>query len=255
MGKLNRLLITIMTVGFVLGLPDFATAQSGPVTIASGEWQLHADWQDHTGATKRGTVLLLHKAAGNRAAYGRMATVLAEHGYASLRIDLRGHGDSTNVRAFDPNISRYKDENDPAVSANFELIDEGYIDIVAAIRWLDQQGKLHGAPFAVIGSSYTGEQMAVATDEAGFADAYIALAPGNFSEASIRKVDPSGKPWLFVRAEREMSFFDDLFTAISDGTNAEIWVLPGRGHATDLFETNDGLEERLVTWLDSKFDR
>lgn len=153
MGKLNRLLITIMTVGFVLGLPDFATAQSGPITIASGEWQLQADWQDHTGATKRGTVLLLHKAAGNRAAYGRMATVLAEHGYASLRIDLRGHGDSTNVRAFDPNISRYKDENDPAVSANFELIDEGYIDIVAAIRWLDQQGKLHGAPFAVIGSA------------------------------------------------------------------------------------------------------
>lgn len=255
MCKFNRLLLTIMTVGFVLGLAGTATAQSGPVTIASGEWQLHADWQDHTGATKRGTVLLLHKAAGNRAAYSRMATVLADHGFASLRLDLRGHGDSINVRAFDPNISRYKDENDPAVSANFELIDEAHIDIVAAVRWLDQQGKLQGAPFAVIGSSYTGEQMAVATEKIGFADAYIALAPGNFSDASIRKVDPSGKPWLFVRAEREMSFFDDLFAAIADGSTAEIWVLPGRGHATDLFETNDGLEERLVTWLNSKLDQ
>lgn len=247
MHSFNRYVLFIAAIA----VAGFTPAHSEPVTIQSGAWRLKADWQDHAVPEKHGTVLLLHKAAGNRMAYARMAEVLAENGYASLRIDLRGHGESTNVRAFDPNLSRYKDENNPAVSANFELIDDGHIDIVAAIRWLEQEGKLDGAPFAVIGSSYTGEQMVIAADTIGFADAYIALAPGNFSDASIGKVDPSGKPWLFVRAEREMSFFDDLFEAISDGTDAEIWVLPGSGHATDLFETNDDLEERLVDWLNT----
>ena len=43
--------------------------------------------------------------------------------------------------------------------------------------------------------------MAEAGAQVGYADMYIALAPGNFSEDSIKAIDASGVPWLFVRAE------------------------------------------------------
>ena len=33
-----------------------------------------------------------------------MAETMAKAGIASLRIDLRGHGESTNIGAFDPDI-------------------------------------------------------------------------------------------------------------------------------------------------------
>lgn len=229
---------------------EHSFAQSGPITIQSGRWILKADWQEPTTSKSRGTVLLLHKAAGDRSAFNRMADVLSGKGYASLRVDLRGHGESINVRAFDPTISRFENPNDPEVTANFELIKQGHIDIVAAIRWLESNMKISDAPFAVIGSSYTGEEMVKATKHEPFADAYIALAPGNFSGSSIAQIDPSGKPWLFVRAEQEMSFFDGIFEAIDRGSEAEIWVLSGSGHATDLFETNEDLEEKLADWLD-----
>jgi hypothetical protein len=83
----------------------------------------------------------------------------------------------------------------------------------------------------------------------GPAEVYVALAPGNFAPESIAKVDPSGVPWLFVRAEEELPFFPALFDAIDAGSHAEIWTLPGGGHATDLFKTQAGFDLRLRDWI------
>ena len=108
----------------------------------------------------------------------------------------------------------------------------------------------------MMGSSYTGEEMAEASAKLGYADVYVALAPGNFSEQSIRAIDASGAPWLFVRAEIELPFFPALFEAIQSGSEtAEIWVLPGKGHATDLFEENADLDSRLMHWIDEQLKR
>ena len=95
--------------------------------------------------------------------------------------------------------------------------------------------------------------MAEASAEFGYADVYIALAPGNFSEDSIRAIDESGAPWLFVRAAVELPFFPALFEAIRDGSDsAEIWVLPGEGHATDLFDENADLHLQLLDWINGR---
>ena len=41
-----------------------------------------------------------------------------------------------------------------------------------------------------------------------------------------------------------------MFEAIGDGSeSAEIWVLPGEGHATDLFDHNPDLHQRLNDWI------
>lgn len=92
-----------------------------------------------------------------------MAATLASNEIASLRVDLRGHGESTNLGAFDPELSRYYNKDDPAVVANFELIRAGDEDILTVLRWLEEQPGLSDLPLIMMGSSYTGEEMAEAS--------------------------------------------------------------------------------------------
>lgn len=237
---------------FALSLTAMMSAQAGDVRVEidSEGWTLVGDLTTPESMSPTAFALLLHKAAGDRKAYVTMAEAMAARGIASLRIDLRGHGDSNNLGTFDPEISRYLDENDPAVVRNFSLIWAGDRDIVSIMQWLDEQPRFSGMPLVVVGSSYTGEEMVEAATETRFADIYVALAPGSFSEESIAAIDPSEVPWMFVRAEVELPFFPALFAAIREGSEtAEIWTLPGEGHATDLFDHNPDLHLRLIDWI------
>ena len=228
----------------------FAQADDVRVEIDSGGWILVGDLTTPETMSLNSFAILLHKAAGDRKAYVAMAEAMATRGIASLRIDLRGHGDSNNLGAFNPEISRYLDDNDPAIVRNFSLIRAGDRDIVSIMQWLDEQPRLTSLPLVVMGSSYTGEEMVEAAVDTRFADIYVALSPGSFSEESIAAVDPSEVPWLFVRAEVELPFFPELFAAIREGSEtAEIWTLPGEGHATDLFDHNPNLHLRLIDWI------
>ena len=240
--------------GFFLALLFIATlsvrADDVRVEIDSEGWTLVGDLTTPETMSLNAFALLLHKAAGDRKAYVTMAEAMAARGIASLRIDLRGHGDSNNLGAFDPEISRYLDDNDPAIVRNFSLIRAGDRDIVSIMQWLDEQPRLASLPLVVVGSSYTGEEMVEAAVETRFADIYVALSPGSFSEESIAAIDPSEVPWLFVRAEVELPFFPELFAAIREGSEtAEIWTLPGEGHATDLFDHNPNLHLQLIDWI------
>ena len=233
--------------------PSAARAGDVPVEIDSEGWVLVGDLTTPEVNPVDAFALLLHKAGGNRKAYAIMAESLAANGIASLRIDLRGHGDSVNLGAFDPDIGRYLDESDPAIVENFALIRAGDRDIVSVMRWLETQPLMSKLRLVVVGSSYTGQEMVEAASHTRFADVYVALAPGSFSEESIATVDTSGAPWLFVRADIELPFFPDLFAAIRDGSKtAEIWVLPGEGHATDLFDHNPDLHLRLIAWIEAQ---
>jgi dienelactone hydrolase len=248
---LIRIVLMTALVSIALDTDARATADH-PVTIHSDGWALRADLQLPTSGRTRAFAILLHKAAGDRSAYAQMAEAMARSDIASLRVDLRGHGDSTNIGRFDPDISRYFDQDDPAVAANFQLIRSGDRDIVAVLHWFRDQAEFAALPLIMMGSSYTGEEMAEAGAELGYADVYVALAPGNFSEDSIHAIDGSGAPWLFVRAEIELPFFPALFQAIRDGSeSAEIWVLPGEGHATDLFDENPDLHLQLLDWINA----
>jgi dienelactone hydrolase len=253
-GRIRVLLATLL----ISTAPDVdaQVAADQAITIHSDGWALRGDLGLPESSPARAFAILLHKAAGDRSAYAQMAETLANSGIASLRIDLRGHGESTNIGAFDPDIGRFFDRDDPAVVANFDLIRAGDRDIVAVLRWLADHPDYDDLPLIMMGSSYTGEEMAEAGAEFGYADVYVALAPGNFSEGSILAIDGSGAPWLFVRAEVELPFFPALFEAIRDGSeSAEIWVLPGEGHATDLFDENPKLHLQLLEWIDARLPR
>ena len=249
------IVLAIFLTSIALG-QSVQTTTDRPITIESDGWALRADLRSPVSGRARAFAILLHKAAGNRSAYDQMAETMASSGIATLRVDLRGHGDSTNNGAFDPEISRYFNQDDPAVVANFELIRAGDKDIIAVLHWLERQPDFAELPLVMVGSSYTGEEMAEAGAEAGYADVYVALAPGNFSEESIEAIDDSGAPWLFVRAEVELPFFPALFEAIRSGSEtAEIWVLPGKGHATDLLDENPELHLELLDWINERLPK
>ena len=242
------------TVLLVLCLISTHSNADTAITIESDGWQLIGDLSVPDSPVA--FAILLHKAAGDRSAYNEMARILAEKDIASIRLDLRGHGESTNLGSFDPTLSRYLDPDDEHIVRNFDLIRAADKDILSLMRWLEGQEEFRDLPLVVIGSSYTGQEMVEAARESRFADVYVALAPGSFDTESIAAVDPSGVPWLFVRAEVELPFFPDLFHAIGEGAkSAEIWTLPGEGHATDLFEHNVGLERRLADWINNQLHR
>jgi len=95
--------------------------------------------------------------------------------------------------------------------------------------------------------------MMLAAEIGGYADAYIALAPGSFSDASIDKVDSTRKPWFFLRAEKELPFFDDIFAALGERSKtARIQIVEGDAHASDLLIDNPALEDDLIAWLTLK---
>lgn len=186
------------------------------------------------------TVLMLNKANGNREVYKELAGLLAERGMASLRLDLRGHGESTNVDEFVPG----------EVSPN-PLIWDSEVDVVAAVNYLKEHPHVFANRIAVIGGSYSGEEMAEAGRIDSYVNAYVALSPGSFSDESIVGIDESGVPWLFVvsRDERHLKEIQAEVQRVSK--TVELIVIPGTQHATRLLPERPELAEWIAVWLET----
>jgi dienelactone hydrolase len=207
------------------------------VIVPSDGWELVGDLT-LPAAGRAPAVLMLNQAAGNRDAYRALARQLAARGIASLRLDLRGHGESVNLGAFVPGEVR----RDP-------LIWDAEQDVTAALTWMRNLSAIDGTRIAVVGASYSGEEMAEAGRLGGYAAAYVALSPGSFEEVSIDGIDASGVPWLFV-VSRDERFLQEITTEVRRRSDTvELVVVPGSAHASNLLEAHPGMAERIAVWL------
>jgi len=219
-----------------------ASADAISITIENDGWILKGDRYDAAGDAPRAVALLFHNAGGNRTEYAAFAGELARNSITSIAVDLRGHGESTNLDTFDWKVRK-----------NFEINVEAWKDIVAAMSYVDSDPTLSLLPLIFVGASYSGEKMVEAATRYRMPNMMIEFSPGSFSDTSIAQIDPSGIPWLFVRAEKELPFFDALFEAIRAGSdNAEIWIVPGKGHGTRILDTRPRLLGRIVSWINEK---
>lgn len=91
---------------------------------------------------KRPAVLLLHRAAGDRSENNPLATLLSEQGVASLALDFRGYGDSTNFGKFEEPYRENRHINQGA-----------YQDTNAALMWIMARDPVDPARLAVVGAS------------------------------------------------------------------------------------------------------
>ena len=200
----------------------------------SGDWELVGDLLTPNSEGPYPGVLLLHGAAGERAVYRELASRLAGRGIASLRLDLRGHGESTNLGRFVPG----ERQRDPLIW-----------DAEMVHSYLADRAEFDSNRIAIVGASYSGEEMAEAGRKFRYANAYVILSPGSFSDESIRTMDSSGVPWLFVASEHDRFLQEITASVVERSDSVEVVIVPGTSHATNILETSPDMAERIAVWL------
>jgi len=238
----NRIrLIAMIFFGF-MAANTHASGQDERVVVKSDGWELVGDLRIPVGNATGAAVLMLNKAAGSRDSYVALSEELAKRGIASLRLDLRAHGESTNLGKFEPETAT--DEDRETIIWNAE------VDVVAAHRYLQSHAAIDADRIAIVGASYSGEEMAEAGRNTSYAAAYVALSPGSFSPESIEAMDESGASWLFIVSKYER-YLSEIVANVHEKTRTvEILYLPGEQHATRILDHRPDMAERITVWLE-----
>jgi dienelactone hydrolase len=220
---------------------NFAAARETRVVIENDGWQLVGDLLIPKAKKPVPAVVLLNKANGSRAVYENLARHLAENGIASLRVDLRGHGESINKGKF----------GEPFDEKMRSLLVGSDTDITVTLNYLKKVKGIDANQIGLVGASYSGEEMSVAARKNGYAKAYVALSPGSFSEESIKALDDSRAAWLFIKsADERARTLKDFFPVLRQTSKlAQTMEVAGDKHATDILETNAELAEMLAVWF------
>jgi dienelactone hydrolase len=216
------------------------------VTVESDGWELAGTLNaDAAAAAPQPAAILLHRAAGSRAEYEVLAEELAARGIASLRLDLRGHGDSTNLGTFIPEQRETRVINQDA-----------WRDVGAAFDVLAESDRFDADRIAVLGASYSGERAARAYREDLMSPAaMVMMGPGDFSDESVDGVDESGIPWLFVASEDEIHWVGLVVDALRErSATAEIRMLPGDAHASRILAAHPEMNAEIADWIADKLE-
>ncbi len=243
MSTKNRLQLVLICL--LIGWNSISNAQSShveiQVTVPNDGWELIGDLIVPNSEGSFPAVLMLNKAGGNRQVYEDLAGHLAQRGIASLRLDLRGHGESINLKEFKPG----EINPDP-------IIWDAEKDVIAAIQFLKSHALIDSMSLAIVGSSYSGEEMAEAGRLSGYVQAYVALSPGSFGDESIMGIDSSKTPWLYI-ASKDERYVKEITQSVQENSQeVELIIVPGSKHASDILEYNIGIAERIAVWLAEK---
>jgi dienelactone hydrolase len=212
------------------------------ITIDSGEWRIVGDLVLPKAGTPVAAVILLNQAAGDRTAYEGLAGQLAKYGVGSLRIDLRGHGDTTNRGRFVP-------------GEGTAILKETERDVAAAHEWLRRDKRVDPRRIGFVGASYSGEAMMQAARTAGYGAAYVGLSPGSLSDESIAAIDREHLTWLLVVSRHERYLTEVAQALRVNSHTAEFLELSGTEHATNLLAAHPDLAERIAVWFRYKLAR
>ncbi len=177
---------------------------------------------------------------GNRSEYDSLAKVFADNGIASLRIDLRGHGESINLGK----LARR--------DLNPDFVFGAWPDIVAAHRHLKTVAGIDSNRVGFIGASYSGELVAKAGRNYQFGKAYVILSSGLFSPESIVRMEKSNAAWRHIVAKDDNLFPLSIMKLVQARAYAETTIFETGGHATALLASQSQLKQDLATWFKEK---
>jgi dienelactone hydrolase len=237
-----------LSLALLWAVASFSVLSNGP---ARGERRVEIDGED--GWKIVGTlnlpvaeddlplVVLFHTLwGGNRTEYDSLAQVLAAEGVASLRIDLRGHGESVNRGKLE------RGDVDP------DFVFGAWRDVVAAHRFAKTIDGVDADRIGLLGASYSGELVARAGREYEFGKAYVILASGLFSPESVVWMEISGTPWWHLVAEDDPTWAPTMTRLVAERGYAEVTAYETGGHATDLLGSHPELAGELARWFAEK---
>ena len=206
--------------------------------IDSEGWKLIGDLLLPVSKDSISVVLMLNKANGTREAYVPLAKELIKKGIGSLRLDLRGHGESTNLGTFVP----FEVPRSPIIWNSEQ-------DVINVCKYLKMQSQFNLKDIGLVGGSYSGEEMAEAGRINGFEKAYVELSPGSFSDESIEMIDKSNASWFFISAKEDIHLIEITDLVNKNSKTVDLLILPGKEHASNLLNNNPALNELIATWL------
>ena len=220
-----------------MGQPEsiVLTAQDG-VRIAGAS--LNAD-------QPRAAALLLHMMPATKESWSAFAFRLSERGVASLAIDLRGHGDSTNGPAGALDYRTFSDAEHQAAR----------LDVEAALDWLS--ARYHGRPLLIAGASIGANLAIRAMAEHANLRAGLALSPsleyrGVKTEDAVARLRQDQRLRL-VASEEDAYSLSGVKRLAQEKTQGKIEsdLLESAGHGTAILERDPAFAERALEWLSS----
>ncbi len=198
--------------------------------------------------TPVGAVLLLHMMPAVKESWLPFMKALAERGFASLAIDLRGHGGS--VKKGDETLDYTQFEDDEHYAKR--------LDVEAAVRWLSAVERFPSGKLAVCGASIGANLAVWALTRWPGVRAAVALSPG----LNYRGLIPEGyfptmlatQSVLMAVSEEDAYAFESVreFGKMKTAASVETRVFKGLGHGTTMFEREPALMGETADWISKK---
>lgn len=219
------------------------TFQTTDGVIIVGEWNAPA------GAIK--AVLLLHMMPATRVSWTPLSQALNAAGFATLAIDLRGHGESTQRELPPPgNTERldYKNFSDAEHQAS-------RLDIDAAMNFL--KSKSFAEENIVFAGASIGANLSLdalhrynSTSRAVLLSAGLDYR-GVKTESPMRQLGPHQKVWLFAAEGDQYSADSSIKLQQLQKETATVTIFDGSDHGTTLFSSQPNLVPDIVKFLGS----
>lgn len=185
--------------------------------------------------------ILLHMMPATKESWDAIAEKLFERGYASLAIDMRGHGESTMGGALD-----YKQFNEQQQQAK-------RLDVEAALEWAHAQG-FDDAHIILMGASIGANLSIRALAEHANLPLAIALSPGlNYrgvtTDDAIKQIRPTQKVVLVASDDDDRPSWDSVHELHRLNPSTVLIERHGLGHGTDMTDRDPSLVQEIMGYL------
>lgn len=245
--KLLAMTLLIMACGKQALTPSTLTPQISFVTqerIAfetSDQVTIVGDWSGPQSAEK--AVLLLHMMPATRVSWLPLSRALNEAGFATLAIDLRGHGESTDQNGKKLNYQNFSDAEHQA----------SRLDIDAALNFLKNKG-FHENMISVVGASIGANLTLDSMQRYSGILKGVLLSPGLDyrgvrTEPALHGLAPDQKIWIV--AAKGDSYSAESTEALGKARPdlAKITIYEGSEHGTNLFTPQPELIPKVLEFL------
>ena len=210
------------------------------VTFPSADGvKLVATWKPVPSAPEAPAVLLLHAFSRERREMAPLADELRARGFATLALDLRGHGESV-----------WKNGARIGPSPSLQGSPNGFPrDVEAACAWL----RSRSPRVAVVGFSLSGDLAALAT-AAAWAEAGVSVSANADQLAPLAGSRPTSPRGLLVLAsEKDPGRAASARALDAAGRDPKSMVLyPGSAHALQLLNGEPAAKAATFAWLEAR---
>jgi len=228
-------------------LPTISAMPKERATFTTNDGvKIVGDFYPAAATTRNGKVLLLlHMVPETRASYEMFAERAAEAGFASLAIDLRGHGESVYQGDAVLDYTKF-------VDADHQKSIE---DVRAAIRFLNGKGYSDGNIF-VAGASIGANFALKLLSENHALKKAVLLSPGLDyrgvkAESAVRDL-VQGQSVYFIASDEDVYSAESVKTLLKivpTGVVIEEKIYTNAGHGTIILGTEMGAIPAIVGWL------